>query len=72
VRAKDDIVALWATPPLRLADVRTRAFRKLGVSARALQYKDEEGDLVTVVADTDLALAMAGRPRTLVLYVAST
>jgi len=42
----------------------------LAVTSKSLQFKDEDGDLVTINGDDDLSLAFEAHPKKLCLYIA--
>ena len=54
---------------VRFTELRSRLFAKLGTAPKPLQYKDEDGDMVTLHNDEDLALALEANPARLVVWV---
>lgn len=69
VHSKDEIVAFLVPKTVRFNDVKQKAFKKFGISPKPLQYRDEDGDLVTINGDDDLQIAFETYPEKLVLYV---
>jgi len=65
---KRKIVALMVDPSITFKELKDRVTKKLGSSPQSLQYKDEDGDLVTMSSNDDVIVALEMHAQKLLLF----